>query len=46
MLRALLASASQDHEALQRMGLDQPSGLGERIEAKLVSLGLRESAGR
>ncbi|WP_046655574.1 acetyl-CoA hydrolase/transferase C-terminal domain-containing protein [Lysobacter capsici] len=46
VLRALLASASQDHEALQRMGLDQPSGLGERIEAKLVSLGLRESAGR
>ncbi|QWF18088.1 acetyl-CoA hydrolase/transferase C-terminal domain-containing protein [Lysobacter capsici] len=44
VLRALFAPASQDHEALRRMGLDKPSGLGERIEAKLVALGLRESA--
>jgi len=46
VLRALFAPASQDHDALRRMGLDKPSGLGERVEAKLVALGLRDSAER
>lgn len=45
LARALLASPAGDAQALQRMGLDRPAGLGERIEARLVALGLRESTG-
>ncbi|MGO1071953.1 acetyl-CoA hydrolase/transferase C-terminal domain-containing protein [Lysobacter sp. CA199] len=44
VMQALFSSASEDREALQRMGLERPSNLGERIEARLVSLGLRSSA--
>lgn len=34
-----------EREALQRMGLDTPADIGERIAAKLVLLGLRETGG-
>ncbi|MGH8080769.1 MAG: acetyl-CoA hydrolase/transferase C-terminal domain-containing protein [Lysobacter sp.] len=44
VMRALFSRSGADREALQRMGLDQPAGFGERLEARLVSLGLRESA--
>jgi acyl-CoA hydrolase len=43
VLRALSSPASDDREALQRMGLEAPSGFGERVEAKLVGLGLRSA---
>lgn len=39
--RALFSPMSADHEALRRMGLEKTSGLGESVEARLVSLGLR-----
>ena len=42
VLRALAAS-SDDHAALQRMGLDKPGSIGERLEAKLLKLGLTET---
>ena len=43
--RALLpGNAHRDPEALQRMGLDSPSGMGERIEARLLSLALARTA--
>ncbi|GGD44278.1 acetyl-CoA hydrolase/transferase C-terminal domain-containing protein [Pseudoxanthomonas indica] len=42
VLRALGAS-SDDHEALQRMGLDKPGSLAERLDAKLLKLGLTET---
>jgi hypothetical protein len=42
VLRALAAS-SDDHAALQRMGLDKPGSIGERLEAKLLELGLTET---
>jgi len=35
-----LSARNDDIEALQRMGLSSPSGFGERLEAKLVSLAL------
>ncbi|MFC3814810.1 acetyl-CoA hydrolase/transferase C-terminal domain-containing protein [Lysobacter sp. GCM10012299] len=41
--RALSASET-DREALQRMGLDAPSNLGERIEARLMNLALAQAA--
>ncbi|UJB18166.1 MULTISPECIES: acetyl-CoA hydrolase/transferase C-terminal domain-containing protein [Lysobacter] len=44
VLRALFSPASDDREALQRMGLEAPSGFGERVEAKLVGLGLRSAS--
>ncbi|MGO4263533.1 acetyl-CoA hydrolase/transferase C-terminal domain-containing protein [Lysobacter sp. TAB13] len=44
VLRALFSPASEDREALQRMGLEAPSGFGERVEAKLVGLGLRSAS--
>ena len=42
VLRALAAN-SEDREALARMGLELPRGLSERIEEKLVALGLSET---
>ncbi|MEL1266024.1 acetyl-CoA hydrolase/transferase C-terminal domain-containing protein [Pseudoxanthomonas putridarboris] len=40
VLRALPTS-TDDAEAMARMGLESPAGIGERIEAKLLALGLR-----
>jgi len=40
-----LGSKPLDREALERMGLASPDGFGERIEARLVSLALSETAG-
>ncbi len=42
VLRALRVSGD-DGEAMARMGLASPAGVGERIEAKLLALGLRET---
>ncbi|WP_334177389.1 acetyl-CoA hydrolase/transferase C-terminal domain-containing protein [Pseudoxanthomonas sp.] len=42
VLRALGAKPD-DAEAMARMGLAAPGSLGERIEAKLLALGLRET---
>ncbi|MEH6421692.1 acetyl-CoA hydrolase/transferase C-terminal domain-containing protein [Pseudomonas sp. CGJS7] len=44
--RALWTAPSGDNQAMQRMGLQQPSTLGERLEARLVTLGLRETQAR
>ena len=44
VLRAL-GARSDDSEAVSRMGLQQPRGLGEKLEAKLVALGLQETSG-
>ena len=38
-----LGSKPLDGEALARMGLDSPRGFGEKLEARLVSLGLAET---
>lgn len=46
VLRALMASAPTDAEAMQRMGLSAPQRLGERIEARLLALALAETARR
>ncbi|GAB2613815.1 acetyl-CoA hydrolase/transferase C-terminal domain-containing protein [Novilysobacter erysipheiresistens] len=43
--RALLGRGRADREALARMELERPAGLGERLEARLLALGLRETAG-
>ena len=42
-LRAL-AARSDDHDAMARMGLQQPRGFSEKLEARLVALGLRETS--
>ena len=42
VLRALTAS-NTDLQALSRMGLEAPKTIAERVEAKLVLLGLRET---
>ena len=44
LLRALSRGAPTDPEAMARMGLDAPRGLGERIEARVLALALRETA--
>jgi acyl-CoA hydrolase len=44
VLRALAAS-TDDHEALARMGLRKPAGISQRIEAKLLALGLSRTGG-
>jgi acyl-CoA hydrolase len=44
VLRAL-GARSNDSEAISRIGLQQPRGLGEKLEAKLVALGLQETSG-
>jgi hypothetical protein len=46
VLRALGAAASQDHEAMARMGLDTPHGAGPWLEARLLALGLQEAGVR
>jgi hypothetical protein len=38
-----MAAQTDDEEAMVRMGLAAPGSLGERIEAKLLALGLRET---
>ncbi|MCI4568605.1 acetyl-CoA hydrolase/transferase C-terminal domain-containing protein [Lysobacter sp. CFH 32150] len=43
VLRAIGSSASDDREALVRMGFESTSGLRGRLEMKLLSLGLRET---
>jgi acyl-CoA hydrolase len=40
VLSAILHGHSGDHDALRRMRLDAPHGIGEWIEARLVGLGL------
>ncbi|KAF1723207.1 acetyl-CoA hydrolase/transferase C-terminal domain-containing protein [Pseudoxanthomonas wuyuanensis] len=42
VLRAL-STSSDDAEAMQRMGLASPARFGERLEAKLLAFGLRET---
>jgi len=44
VLRAMSAGTA-DAEAMERMGLRNPAGWGERVEAKLLALGLRETRG-
>ncbi len=44
VLRALRAR-SDDGEAISRMGLQQPQGLAEKLEAMLLALGLQETSG-
>lgn len=44
VLAALRHAASPDREAMQRMGLEAPRGLRERLSARLVALALRRSA--
>jgi acyl-CoA hydrolase len=41
---ALVRASPIDHEALQRMQLAEPKGFGELLEARLVSLALRETS--
>jgi acyl-CoA hydrolase len=43
VLRALFASATRDTEAMARMRLQAPRGFGERLEARLLALALRET---
>lgn len=38
-----LAGDVDDAEAMQRMGLQEPAGLGEKLEARLLALGLRNT---
>ena len=40
VLSAIVHGRSEDHEALRRMRLDTPRGIGEWIETRLVGLGL------
>ena len=41
--RALVATATPDREALQRMELHQPSGIGETLYARLVAYALTKT---
>jgi acyl-CoA hydrolase len=41
LLRAVAAGTIDDVEAARRMGLDEPAGVGEWFEARLLSLALR-----
>ncbi|WP_290885455.1 acetyl-CoA hydrolase/transferase C-terminal domain-containing protein [Arenimonas sp.] len=43
--QALAGGAATDAEAMARMGLDRPRGLSERIEARVLALALRRTAG-
>ncbi|WP_324610475.1 acetyl-CoA hydrolase/transferase C-terminal domain-containing protein, partial [Lysobacter enzymogenes] len=43
VMKALFSSSTEDAEAMQRMELEAPSGFGERLEARLVALALRET---
>ena len=44
VLRALMSGRTDDADALERMGLMRPANAGERLEARLVALGLRETS--
>ncbi|ALN89967.1 acetyl-CoA hydrolase/transferase C-terminal domain-containing protein [Lysobacter gummosus] len=44
VLEALSSSGTRDAEAMQRMALERPAGLGERVEARLIALALRKTA--
>lgn len=44
VLRALATAPSPDHEAMVRMGLDTTHGVGAWLEARLLALGLQETA--
>jgi len=44
--RALVTAARGDAEAMQRMGLDRPTGLAEKVEARVLALALARTAGR
>lgn len=41
---ALRAGAARDAEAMARMRLDDPSGIGEHLMARLLALGLQQTA--
>lgn len=41
--RALTGGRADDAEAMQRMALEAPAGLGEKLEARLLALGLRST---
>ena len=41
--RALVAGGSDDREAMLRMGLEPARGIGERLLARMLALGLRET---
>ncbi|WP_241201012.1 acetyl-CoA hydrolase/transferase C-terminal domain-containing protein [Lysobacter enzymogenes] len=43
VFKALFSSGADDVEAMRRMGLEKPGGVGERLEARLVTLALRET---
>lgn len=42
--RALLSRTAADPACLQRMALDAPRGLGERVQARLLAYALRQTA--
>jgi acyl-CoA hydrolase len=44
VLRALTVGRAADVEAVERMGLMQPANMGDRFEARLLALGLRETS--
>ncbi|MEO6103571.1 MAG: acetyl-CoA hydrolase, partial [Pseudoxanthomonas sp.] len=44
VFRALASNAPHDTDALQRMGLEKPSGVAEWIEARLVRYALRHAS--
>ncbi len=46
IIRALFGPNATDGEALQRMGLSKPAGLGERVEARILALALAATAPR
>ncbi len=46
LLHALVAARSSDHAALARMQLQEPAGIGARIEAKLLALALSSTGDR
>ena len=43
LARALVGAEAGDAEAMQRMGLDSPSGMGDKLDARLLALGLRNT---
>lgn len=45
LVRAAAAAPLADREAMQRMQLDRPHGAGEWLEARLLALALRSTAG-
>lgn len=42
VLRALFSQSGRDHEALQRMDLEKPAGLGDKLQARLLSWALAQ----